>query len=95
MLVSEVTRALVEDDLPDGVSLRDLGEQHLKDLDRPERLYQLDIEGLPTEFPPLRTAEPETAFAGREGELARRPRRPSQDGASTVEARSSGAVSPA
>ncbi len=70
VLVSEVTRALVEDDLPDGVSLRDLGEQQLKDLDRPERLYQLDIEGLPTEFPPLRTAEPETAFAGREGELA-------------------------
>ena len=46
VLVSEVTRALVRDDLSEGVSLRDLGEQHLKDLG-PERLFQLEIEGLP------------------------------------------------
>src|SRR5262249_27270396 len=37
-----------------GVALRDLGEQQLKDLDRPVRLYQLEIEGLPNEFPSLR-----------------------------------------
>ena len=69
VLVSEVTGALVRDDLPDGVSLRDLGEQHLKDLG-PERLFQLQIEGLPAEFPALRTVEQETAFDGREGALA-------------------------
>ena len=69
VLVSEVTGALVRDDLPDGVSLRDLGEQHLKDLGT-ERLFQLQIEGLPAEFPALRTVEQETAFDGREGALA-------------------------
>ena len=34
---------------------RDLGEHRLKDIDRPERIYQLDVDGLPTSFPPLRT----------------------------------------
>jgi hypothetical protein len=46
----------------------------LKDLDRPERLFQLDIDGLAQEFPGLRTVEGETAFAGREKEWLRRPR---------------------
>ena len=50
------TAELVQDDLPPGVTLRDLGEQQLKDIDRPERLYQLVVEGLRDDFPPLRTA---------------------------------------
>jgi class 3 adenylate cyclase len=68
VLLSDLTRALVEDELPADVELRDLGEQRLKDIDRPVRLFQLDVSGLPADFPPLRTSE--TAFAGREGELA-------------------------
>jgi hypothetical protein len=34
---------------------RDLGEHRLKDIDHPERIYQLDVDGLPSAFPPLRT----------------------------------------
>jgi YVTN family beta-propeller protein len=55
VLLSGATRELVEDEV-DGVSIRDLGSYQLKDIDRPERLYQLDIEGLQTDFPPLRAA---------------------------------------
>jgi YVTN family beta-propeller protein len=70
VLLSNTTRELVEDELPDDVRLRDLGEHELKDLKRPEHLFQLDIDGLPSEFPALRTAQA-SAFAGREGELTR------------------------
>jgi YVTN family beta-propeller protein len=73
VLISNATRELVEDDLPPDVDLRDLGEHRLKDLDRPERLFQLEIEGLAGEFPPLKTLERQPAeapFAGREAELA-------------------------
>jgi peptide/nickel transport system substrate-binding protein len=57
VLVSSSTRVLVEDDLPAGVSLRDLGRYRLKDIDRPEQISQLGAEGLGAEFPPLRGAE--------------------------------------
>jgi YVTN family beta-propeller protein len=60
VVLSGATRELVEDEVG-GVSIRDLGSYRLKDIDRPERLYQLDIEGLQTDFPPLRAekvAEP-------------------------------------
>ena len=60
VLLSSATRELVEDELG-GVSVRDLGSYRLKDIDRPERLYQLDIEGLQIDFPPLgaeKIAEP-------------------------------------
>jgi ABC-type transport system substrate-binding protein/class 3 adenylate cyclase/streptogramin lyase len=70
VLLSNTTRELVEDDLPDDIRVRDLGEHELKDLKRPERLFQLEIDGLPSSFPPLRTARAST-FEGREGELAR------------------------
>jgi YVTN family beta-propeller protein len=74
VLLSGTTCDLVEDELPDDVRVRDLGEHRLKDLDRSERLFQLEIEGLPADFPPLKTLEsqPEeaTPFESREGELA-------------------------
>src|SRR6266568_4760591 len=71
VLVSAVTRGLIEDDLPEGVALRDLGEHRLKDLDRPERLTQLAINGMPCDFPPLRAAGPgPIGVTGRERELA-------------------------
>lgn len=60
VLLSSATRELVEDELG-GVSVRELGSYRLKDIDRPERLFQLDIEGLQTDFPPLKAekvAEP-------------------------------------
>ena len=57
VLLSSSTRALVEDDLPEGVSLRDLGLYRLKDVDRPERISQVVADGLRTEFPPLEKAE--------------------------------------
>jgi YVTN family beta-propeller protein len=57
VLLSSATLELVEDDLPDDVAIRDLGNYQLKDVDRPERLFQLEIEGLPSDFPPLRAAE--------------------------------------
>jgi predicted ATPase/class 3 adenylate cyclase len=77
VLLSEPTRVLVEPALPVGVSLRDLGEHRLKDLQRPERIAQLVIAGLPADFPPLRTLERHrhnlpvqaTPLIGREREL--------------------------
>src|SRR6266540_4375089 len=73
VLVSESTAALLG-----SVELRDLGEHRLKDLTQPQRLYQLVIPGLETEFPALKTLEnsptnlPEqpTPLIGREEELA-------------------------
>jgi predicted ATPase/class 3 adenylate cyclase len=78
ILISGSTRALAERALPDGVSLRDLGEHHLKDIAHPEHLYDLVIEGLPSDFPPPRTldARPNnlpvqvTSFVGREEQIA-------------------------
>ena len=68
VLVSQTTRELLRDDpLPD-VSLRDLGEHHLKDLDEPERIYQLVARGLTSKSPPLK-ATASTPFAGHEVEL--------------------------
>src|SRR6202022_1189614 len=57
VLVSETTRALVDHALPPGMTLKDLGMHRLKDLARPERLFQLTVEGLPADFPPLKTLE--------------------------------------
>jgi YVTN family beta-propeller protein len=55
VLVSQATQTLLEDEEEDlAVALRDLGEQSLKDLDRPVRLYQVAAPGLPSQFPPLR-----------------------------------------
>jgi YVTN family beta-propeller protein len=60
ILLSQATQTLLEDEEEDlSVHLQDLGEQRLKDLDRPVRLYQAAADGLPAEFPPLRAdAEP-------------------------------------
>ncbi len=76
-LVSSATAELVRDALPEGLSLRDLGSHHLKDLPRAERLWQLAVEGLPADFPPPRTlgSTPNnlpaqlTSFVGREREI--------------------------
>src|SRR5438105_463292 len=77
VLVSETTRALVDHVLPSSLTLKDLGLHRLKDLARPERLYQLNIDGLPGEFPALRTLEATpnnlptqmTSFIGRDDQV--------------------------
>ena len=59
VLLSQATASILSDDQLDGLTVRDLGEHHLKDLERPERIHQLEIEGLPSHFPALRTGEGE------------------------------------
>src|SRR5205823_14026190 len=54
-LLSEPTTDLVRGALPEGMSLRDLGSHHLKDLQQPERIFQLLHPDLPADFPPLRS----------------------------------------
>ena len=78
VLVSSATAELVREGLPDVLRLRDLGVHRLKDLARPERIYQLTVEGLPVDFPPIRSLETptnlpaqRTTFVGREREVAR------------------------
>ena len=78
VVISDSVYALVATALPSGVGIRDLGEHRLKDLPRPEHLYQLEIDGLPTDFPPLKTLDVRknnlplqlTSFFGRTAELA-------------------------
>jgi class 3 adenylate cyclase/streptogramin lyase len=60
VLVSQTTASLLEDDEDDlpGIALKDLGEHRLKDIARPVRLYELEIEGLRRAFPPLKLSRP-------------------------------------
>jgi predicted ATPase/class 3 adenylate cyclase len=77
ILISDATRALVQDELPESSILRDLGEHRLKDLARPHKIFQLTIEGLPSEFPAIKSlgSRPNnlpgqlTSFVGRSKEL--------------------------
>ena len=69
VLLSQTTRELLRDDPILGVGVRDLGEHQLKDMDGPERIYQLVVPGLREDFPALKTTGP-PPFEGREGELA-------------------------
>jgi class 3 adenylate cyclase/ABC-type transporter Mla MlaB component len=57
VLLSETAASLVRDELPQGVTLRDLGRHRLKDMKGPEHIRQLAIEGLPSEFVPLKSLE--------------------------------------
>ena len=57
VLLSDSTRALVADDLPDGVSLRSLGERQLRGLDRAEPLHELRIDGIEVTPEPSRALE--------------------------------------
>jgi LuxR family maltose regulon positive regulatory protein len=56
-LLSLATKELVRDQLPAGVTLRDLGAHMLKDLSLPEQIFQLVSPDLPADFPPLRTLD--------------------------------------
>src|SRR5262249_22314769 len=79
VLLSAATQELVRDDLPPAVRLIDLGAHRLRDLARPEQVFQLCHPDLPAEFPPLRSLDnPElpnnlpqqaTSFVGRDREI--------------------------
>ena len=80
IVLSATTSALVAYSLPAGASLRDLGLHRLKDLGRPEQIFQLGADGLAAEFPPLRSLDHPallnnlpsslSTFIGRESEIA-------------------------
>lgn len=78
VLLSQTTRHLVEQHLPAGGSLRDLGEHCLKDLPQKSHIFQLVIADLPADFPPLKSLETHphnlpvqpTPLIGREREVA-------------------------
>ena len=61
VLVSQSTCALCQAEELDGIGLRDLGEHHLKDFDRPERLFQLVIDGVQNDFESPRTLDKQEA----------------------------------
>lgn len=79
VLLSQEAADLVERELSEGVSLKDLGEHHLKGMERAEHLYQAVVADLQQEFPPLPTAvqnpnnlpQELTSFIGREDEILR------------------------
>jgi class 3 adenylate cyclase len=64
ILLSRATAGIVDDEEVEGVRLRDLGEHRLKDFARPERIYQLEVEGLQMSFPPLRTVDQQIPLTG-------------------------------
>jgi predicted ATPase/class 3 adenylate cyclase len=79
VVVSAATEELLHDALPDKYGLVDLGEHRLRDLGRPEHLFQVSHLGLGQDFPPLRTMDvvppnnlpaPVDSFVGRRAELA-------------------------
>jgi predicted ATPase/class 3 adenylate cyclase len=78
ILVTRATQELVYDTLPAEVTLRDLGTHRLKDLTRPEHIFQVRAPTLPTDFPPLRTLDIRphtlpaqlTSLIGRTAEIA-------------------------
>ena len=78
ILLSAATRALTHGDLPAGTTLVDLGEQRLHDLTDAEHVWQMDVAGLPSQFPALRSLDAlpnnlpisRTTFVGRERDVA-------------------------
>ncbi|MDQ6931547.1 MAG: hypothetical protein M3160_00060 [Candidatus Eremiobacteraeota bacterium] len=78
VLLSDATRALVQDDLPTDAKVMDLGWQRLKDLTQPEHVWQLNVSDSPADFPPLKSLDAlpnnlpiqATSFVGRERDVA-------------------------
>lgn len=79
VLLTVAAANLARDTLPAGASLRDLGEHRLRDLQRPEPVFQLIHPDLPADFPPLKSLDmprhnlpiPATPFIGREADVER------------------------
>ncbi len=78
IICSAVAAVLAGDGLPASIELVDLGSHRLRDIDRPEQIYQVVVDDLPRTFPPLRSLSTRrsnlpvqlTSFVGREKELA-------------------------
>ena len=78
ILVSQAARSLVGSALPEGVTLRDLGDHRLRGIESAERLYQVVAPGLETDFPPVRSLDTMpnnlprqlSSFVGRDDEIA-------------------------
>lgn len=78
ILISQAVADLTQGALPPGMTLRDMGQHRLKGLRQLEHLYQVVLEDLPQDFPPLATLEDTpsnlplqpTSFVGRQGEMA-------------------------
>jgi class 3 adenylate cyclase len=64
VLLSRSTAGIIDDVEIPGLALRDLGEHRLKDIDRPEQIFQLVVEGLPADFPPPRTTDQQIPLTG-------------------------------
>ena len=77
ILLSAMAALLAREGRAAGVELLDLGSHRLRDLDRPEQVFQVAVADLPSDFPPLRSLStrrsnlpvPLTSFVGREREL--------------------------
>jgi predicted ATPase/class 3 adenylate cyclase len=77
VLLSHATAELIREQLPTEITLQDLGEHRLKDLTRPEHIFQINIPELSNNFPPIRSLDafPNnlpaqlTSFIGREKEI--------------------------
>ena len=78
IICSAVAAVLARDRLSADLELRDLGSHRLRDLDRPEQVFQVEVPDLPHDFPPLRSLSTRrsnlplqlTSFVGREKEVA-------------------------
>lgn len=92
ILITQAVQQLARDALPPDVKVRDLGTQHLRDLQETERVFQIVAPGLPESFPPLRglashptnLTAPPTKLIGREEELAALVQLLAKDGARLV-----------
>jgi class 3 adenylate cyclase len=60
ILLSETTRALLGNNVPDGAAIRDLGQAHLKDIQH-ERIFELSLNDQPGDFPPLKETAPRSS----------------------------------
>jgi predicted ATPase/class 3 adenylate cyclase len=77
ILLSQPVQSLLGSSLPPGIELIDLGSHHLKDLRRPEHIFQVVAPGIKQTFLPLKTVEigprslraPSSLFVGREIEI--------------------------
>ena len=64
VLLSDTTRAIVAGDLPDGVTIKSLGDQRLKDIDQPEPLHELNIVDVPVSPAELTPAPSSSPMGG-------------------------------
>jgi hypothetical protein len=69
ILISETTRALLGNQLPEGVGVHDLGQQHLKDVQH-EHIYELTVDGSAASARPLKTHQP--TAKSRQEDMAKR-----------------------